>query len=63
MNDLYRNFTDEEWIAIENAFEALVNEIDESAYPDFAHSLENVTFAYDLDPEMESEVVRMYDDL
>ena len=60
---MYRNFTDEEWIAIENAFDALVNEIDESAYPDFWLSLENVTFAYDLDPEMESEVVRMYDDL
>ena len=60
---MYRNFTDEEWIAIENAFDALVNEIDESACPDFAHSLENVTYTYDLDPEMESEVVRMYDDL
>jgi len=63
MSDLYRNFTDEEWIAIENAFEALVNEIDEAAYPDFAHHLENVTFAYDLDQEMEKEVVKLYDDL
>ena len=63
MNDLYRNFTDEEWIAIENAFEALCNEIDESEFPDFAQHLENVVFAYDLDDEMEKEVVKLYDDL
>ena len=63
MNDLYNNFTEEQWDAIENAFEALVYEIDESAEPEFALSLENVTFAYDLDPEMEKEVIRMYDDL
>ena len=64
MNDsTYRGFTEDEWIAIENAFEALLIEIEESADPEFAQSMENVVFAYDLDEHMEQEVKDMYDAL
>ena len=59
----YRGFTESEWIAIENAFEALLTEIEESADPDFGHALENVVFAYDLCEHMEQEVKDMYDAL
>ena len=59
----YRGFTEFEWIAIENAFEALLTEIEESADPEFAQALENVVFAYDLDEHMEDEVKRQYDRL
>ncbi len=66
MNDnepTYRGFTEAEWIAIDNAFEALLTELEESADPDFAHALENVVFAYDLCEHQEKEVVDQYDDL
>jgi len=59
----YRGFTDGEWIAIDNALEALLTELEESADPDFAHAIENVVFAYDLCEHMEKEVVDQYDDL
>ena len=59
----YRGFTEDEWIAIEEAFEALLTEIEESADPEFAQSMENVVFAYDLDEHMEQEVKDMYDAL
>ena len=59
----YRGFTEDEWIAIENAFEALLTEIEESADPDFAHTIENVVFAYDLDEDMEQELKDQYDNL
>ena len=59
----YRGFTDSEWIAIDNALEALLTELEDSADPDFAHALENVVFAYDLCEHMEKEVVDQYDDL
>lgn len=62
-NSTYRGFTEYEWIAIDNALEALLTEIEESADPDFAHALENVVFAYDLCEHMEKEVVDQYDDL
>ena len=58
-SDLY--FTDFEWIAIENALEHLIDELKESADPEFSVSLENVVFAYDLDEHMEDEVKRQYD--
>lgn len=61
MND--RTFDDFEWIAIENALEALLDELSESADPDFSVSLENVVFAYDLDENMESELKDQYDEL
>jgi len=61
--DNYRGFTEAEWIAIDNAFEALLTELEESADPDFAQSMENVVFAYDLDIHMEQEVKDMYDAL
>jgi len=59
MND--RTFDDFEWIAIENALEALLDELSESADPEFSVSLENVVFAYDLDEDMEQEVKEQYD--
>ena len=46
----YRGFTDGEWIAIDNALEALLTELEESADPDFAHALENIVFAYIIHP-------------
>lgn len=59
MND----FTDFEWIAIENALEHLCDELRESADPEFSVSLENVVYAYDLSEEMEREVIALYDAL
>ena len=61
--DNYRGFTEAEWIAIDNAFEALLIELEESADPDFAHAMENVVFAYALCEHMEQEVKDMYDAL
>jgi hypothetical protein len=61
MND--RIFTDFEEIAIENALEHLVDELRESADPEFSVSLENVVFAYDLDEDMEQDVKERYDNL
>ena len=61
MND--RIFTDFEEIAIENALEHLIDELRESADPEFSVSLENVVFAYDLDEEMETELIVQYDNL
>jgi len=59
MND--RTFDDFEWIAIENALEHLIDELSESADPEFSVSLEKVVFAYDLDEAMEQEVKEQYD--
>tara|TARA_R100000005_G_C4895887_1_gene140393 strand:- start:373 stop:579 length:207 start_codon:yes stop_codon:yes gene_type:complete len=59
----YRGFTEDEWTAIDNAFEALLTELEETADPEFAQSMENVVFAYDLDEHMEQEVKDMYDAL
>jgi TATA-box binding protein (TBP) (component of TFIID and TFIIIB) len=56
-------FTDFEWIAIENALEALLTHLDEMADPEFSVALENIVCAYDLDENMEKEVVNQYDDL
>ena len=60
MND--RMFTDFEEIAIENALEALLDELRESADPEFSVSVENVVFAYDLDEEMEEALINRFDD-
>ena len=54
-------FTELEWFAIDDALDALINDILESAEPEFAQSLENVVLAYDLDECMKEEVVRQYD--
>ena len=59
----HRGFTEDEWTAIDNAFEALLTELEESADPEFAQSMENVVLAYDLDEHMEQEVKDMYDAL
>ena len=61
MND--RIFTDFEEIAIQNALEHLIDELRESADPEFSVSLENVVFAYDLDENMEEELKAQYDNL
>jgi hypothetical protein len=55
-NSTYRGFTDFEWIAIDNALEALLTELEEMADPEFSVALENVVYAYDLDEHQ-------YDDL
>ena len=57
MND----FTDFEWIAIENALESLFDLLNESADPEFSAALEEVVFAYDLDERMEKELIMQYD--
>ena len=59
----YKNnyFTDEEWELINKALETLVSELEESADPEFAQSLENVVLAYDLDECMKEELIRQYD--
>ena len=54
-------FTVHEWDLIERALETLVSELEESAEPEFAQSLENVVLAYDLDQCQTEELVRQYD--
>lgn len=54
-------FTELEWNTIDDALDALINDILESAEPEFAQSLENVVLAYDLDQCMKEELVRQYD--
>ncbi len=58
-----QHFTDFELIAIENALEHLIDELRESADPEFSVVLENVVFAYDLDENMEQELKEQYDAL
>ena len=60
---LYENsyFTELEWNTIDDALDALIRDILESAEPEFAQSLENVVLAYDLDECMKEELVRQYD--
>ena len=60
---LYENnyFTELEWNRIDDALDALIRDILESAEPEFAQSLENVVLAYDLDECMKEELVRQYD--
>ena len=55
------HFTELEWNTIDDALDALINDILESAEPEFAQSLENVVLAYDLDECMKEELVRQYD--
>ena len=57
MND----FTDFEWIAIENALETLFDLLNESEDPEFSVALEEVVFTYDLDERMEKELIMQYD--
>lgn len=58
-----KHFTDFELIAIENALEQLTDELRESADPEFSVTLEEVVFAYDLDEDMEQELIAQYDAL
>ena len=57
MND----FTDFEWIAIENALETLFDLLNESEDAEFSVALEEVVFTYDLDERMEKELIMQYD--
>ena len=61
--DFMQHFTDFELIAIENALEQLIDELRESADPEFSVALEEVVFAYDLDEKMEQELIEQYDNL
>ena len=54
-------FTEKEWGIIDNALDALLNDLYESAEPEFAQSLENVVLAYNLDQCQTEELVRQYD--
>ena len=58
-----KHFTDFELIAIENALEHLIDEMEQSADPEFSVTLEEVVFAYDLDEDMEQELIEQYDNL
>ena len=62
LTEFWNNATDFERIAVENAYEALCDELRESADPEFSVALENVVFAYDLDYEMEEALKAMFDD-
>ena len=59
----YKNnyFTDEEWGIIDDALDALLNDLYESAIPEFSVSLENVVTSYDLDECQTEELIRQYD--
>ena len=59
-----RDFTDFEMIAIENAYEELLNLLDEQEPEDadFWSALEDVVYMYDLDARQEDEVKRQYDE-
>ena len=61
LKHLNNYFTNDEWDLIERALETLVSELEESAEPEFAQSLENVVLAYDLDQCQTEELVRQYD--
>tara|TARA_B100002019_G_C20874835_1_gene405781 strand:+ start:149 stop:367 length:219 start_codon:yes stop_codon:yes gene_type:complete len=51
----------EELFVIDDALDALINDIEERAEPEFAQSLENVVLAYDLTEAQKEELVRQYD--
>jgi hypothetical protein len=61
LKHLNNYFTIEEWDLIEKALATLLIELEESAEPEFAQSLENVVLAYDLDQCQTEELVRQYD--
>ena len=61
LKHLNNYFNIDEWDLIERALETLVSELEESAEPEFAQSLENVVLAYDLDQCQTEELVRQYD--
>ncbi len=60
MNDnnqsTYRGFTDSEWIAIDNAFEALLTEVETTEDPEFSIALEKVVSTFNLCEHMTKEV-------
>ena len=60
---LYENnyFTDLEWFAIDDALCALLNDLEQSADPEFSVSFEKAALAYDLDECQKEELIRQYD--
>ena len=60
---LYKNnyFTDLEWLAIDDALDVLINDLLESADPEFSVSLEKAVLAYDLDECQKEELICQYD--
>lgn len=54
-------FTLEEWSLIDDALDALLIDLRESALPEFAASLEKVRLAYDLDECQTEELICQYD--
>ena len=54
-------FTLEEWFTITDALDSLVDDLRESADPEFSVSLEKVVSAYDLDECMTEELISQYD--
>ena len=54
-------FTDHEWFAIDEALCAILNDLSESALPDFSVSFEKAALAYDLDQCQKEELIRQYD--
>ena len=54
-------FTKIEWKAIDDALDALLVDLRDSADPQFSVSLEKVVLAYDLDQCMKEELVRQYE--
>ena len=60
---LYENnyFTELEWFAIDDALDALLIDLSESAEPEFSVSLEKAVLAYDLDQCQTEELIRQYD--
>tara|TARA_Y100000022_G_scaffold169778_1_gene155470 strand:+ start:728 stop:994 length:267 start_codon:yes stop_codon:yes gene_type:complete len=54
-------FTDLEWFAIDDALDALLIDLRESAIPEFSVSLEKAVLAYDLDECQTEELIRQYD--
>ena len=56
-----QELTLEELFVIDDALDALINDIQERAEPEFAQSLENVVLAYDLNEAQKEELVRQYD--
>ena len=60
---LYENnyFTDLEWFAIDEALCAILNDLSESALPDFSVSFEKAALAYDLAERQREELIAWYD--
>jgi hypothetical protein len=65
LGDFMRDFTEDDYIAIENAFEEMMNLLDEQVEEygecDFPQAYEDVCWSHDLDDDQCEEVKAMYD--